>query len=334
MARASMITLIFATGMIETTFIVHAEDNFKPRSATTTTAPSDADLAEHAAFQRAMQTFEPAMDASDNGHAVDFVALREAMGRFWAEFPNVHKSATLLTFYMDMFAKAHPERVGTEWASFVECSSPVAAEVARGKVRFAEVSRHPFEFSFVAMDGRVIDLGKLRGKVVLIDFWATWCTPCIKQIPAMKRLYSALHEQGFEIIGISLDRPEDKQKLIDFLSNEKLAWPQLYDGRAWQNELVVRYGVNSAPTTFLLDKEGNLGGDGSGRARAGKPCETAAQPAGDRSLILLFVRAGRQKVTSAQAKFAQTASPTCDVDAVPPRSRVWFFLSATTSLHA
>src|SRR5690242_5069187 len=82
--------------------------------------PAAADRAEQAAVRRAMDTFLPAMDAQGAGQTVDFSALREAMGKFWVEFPDAHKSVTLLTFYMDMFAKANPERVQAEWASFTE----------------------------------------------------------------------------------------------------------------------------------------------------------------------------------------------------------------------
>jgi thiol-disulfide isomerase/thioredoxin len=232
----------------------------KPQKSTINpdVAQTDSDTAEKAAFQQAMDTFLPAMDAQDAGQAVDFSALREAMSKFWEKFPNVHKSVTLLTFYMEMFAKANPERVQDEWALFSECHSPVAAALARGKVRFAELTRQPFELAFTALDGRTVDLGNLRGNVILIDFWATWCLPCIKQITALQRLYAEYHGQGFEIIGVSMDREEDKNKVIDFLSREGLPWPQYYDGKGWQSEIAVRFAINSLPTTFLLDKEGRL----------------------------------------------------------------------------
>lgn len=119
------------------------------------------------------------MNAQDRGDTVNFGALRAAMLTFWEEFPNVHRSATLLTFYMDMFAKAHPDSVASAWASFVGCSSPVASELARGKVRFAGLRQHPLECTFSLLDGRTLDLRSLRGKVVLIDFWATWCKSCL-----------------------------------------------------------------------------------------------------------------------------------------------------------
>ena len=180
------------------------------------------------------------------------------MDGFWREFAEAHKSASLLTFYMDMYAKAHPDSVEAEWASFADCRSPVAAALARGKLRFAALSRQPFELAFVALDGRNVDLQTLRGKVVLVDFWATWCGPCLQQMPVLKRLYAEHHARGFEIIGVSLDRAENKDKLIAYLAREQLDWPQHFDGRVWEGDLAVRYAINAAPTTLLLDRQGRL----------------------------------------------------------------------------
>lgn len=199
------------------------------------------------------------MNAQDRGDTVNFGALRAAMLTFWEEFPNVHRSATLLTFYMDMFAKAHPDSVASAWASFVGCSSPVASELARGKVRFAGLRQHPLECTFSLLDGRTLDLRSLRGKVVLIDFWATWCVPCVQQLPTLKRLYAAYHKRGFEIIGVSLDRDEDRQKFKDLLAREGISWPQQFGG-GWQNPIATRFAVNALPTTFLLDKQGKIEG--------------------------------------------------------------------------
>jgi thiol-disulfide isomerase/thioredoxin len=220
--------------------------------------PTETERAEQAAFQRVASAIYSAEEALAGHQPVDFPALREGMEKYWAEYPNAWRSA--LNVYMGVFAKAHPDRVLAEWASFTNCINPREAQLAEGKVRFATLSRQPFEFTVTAIDGRAVDLAKLRGKVVLIDFWATWCVPCVQQIPELKQLYGKYHEQGFEIIGIALDRAEDKQKLLKFISQQSLAWPQYYDGKVWQNEIAARYGVHSAPTTFLLDQEGNLVG--------------------------------------------------------------------------
>ena len=237
---------------------VNATERSLETVATTGTDSTDKNRDEKMAFRQAMDVFLPAMDAQDSGRSVDFAVLRKSMDYFWSEFPDAHKSVSLLTFYMDMYGKAYPDSVEAEWASFAECRSSLAAQLARGKVHFIEISRQPFAFSFIALDGREVDLSRLQGKIVLVDFWATWCAPCLKQIQVLKRLYTEYQTKGFEIVGISLDRAEDRQKLIGYVSSEQLAWPQHFDGKAWEGELVTRYAINSVPTTFLLNKEGRI----------------------------------------------------------------------------
>jgi len=256
--KYSWVLAVIVAGILMASYKARAQGEARP--TTNSTASIEGGPAEKNAFQEAMKTFLPAMDAQDSGKAVDFVSLREAMAKYWIQFPTAHHSVTLLTFYMNMFTKAHPDRVQAEWGSFTQSNSPMAADLARGKVRFFELSEKPFRLTFVALDGRLVDLDQLRGKPVLIDFWATWCVPCVKEMPLLKHLYGEYHKKGFEIVGVSLDRQEDKSKLIDFISENGLIWPQCFDGKVWQNEFAVRYAVNSAPTTFLLDEEGKLVG--------------------------------------------------------------------------
>lgn len=110
------------------------------------------------------------------------------------------------------------------------------------------------DISFTAIDGREINLADLKGKVVLVDFWATWCVPCLKVMPEVKALYNDFHDRGFEIIGISLD--SDKDKLANFVAKEEIAWPQYFDGEGWDNEIARRYGIESIPATFLIGPDG------------------------------------------------------------------------------
>ena len=103
-----------------------------------------------------------------------------------------------------------------------------------------------------------MDWKSYRGKVVLVDFWASWCGPCVAEAPNVLEMYKGYHDKGFEVIGISLDSAKDKQKLVDFIAKENLPWPQHYDGKYWKNEFAVRYAINSVPAMFLLDQRGML----------------------------------------------------------------------------
>lgn len=113
----------------------------------------------------------------------------------------------------------------------------------------------PFpELQFKAVDGNNISIGQLKGKFVLIDFWATWCGPCKSEIPGLVELYNQYHNEGFEIIGISLD--SDIKVLKEFLASSRVTWPQYFDGKGWNNEISSHFGIHSIPSIVLIDKDG------------------------------------------------------------------------------
>jgi peroxiredoxin len=114
----------------------------------------------------------------------------------------------------------------------------------------------PLDIRFTALDGREVDLTKLKGKVVLVEFWSTTCGPCVAEIPAVKATYEKLHSRGFEVVAISIDDKEST--LRRFIKDKDLPWPQHFDGKGWENKFAVQYGIFSIPTMFLVDKRGNL----------------------------------------------------------------------------
>ena len=114
----------------------------------------------------------------------------------------------------------------------------------------------PLDIEFTALDGREVDLAEMREKVVLVDFWSTTCGPCIAELPTVKAVYEKFHVRGFEVVAISLDDKETS--LRRFIAEKELPWPQHFDGKGWENQFAVRYGIFSIPTMWLVDKRGNL----------------------------------------------------------------------------
>ena len=171
--------------------------------------------------------------------------------------------------YVDALMKADPaaaEKFLRLRASEVETNAAVK-EMATGQLRIVEMSRQPLEMKLTAADGREVDLSKLRGKVVLIDFWATWCGPCIKEMPNVRAAYKKYHDRGFEVIGISFDKapgatPRAMEKTAaqvnEFAMKNDMPWPHHYDGKYWDNEFGRRFSIHEIPAVFLLGKDGRL----------------------------------------------------------------------------
>jgi thiol-disulfide isomerase/thioredoxin len=137
---------------------------------------------------------------------------------------------------------------------------PEVAKMAQDKIdaekRVEDLKTNPMDLKFTAVDGTKVDLADMRGKVVLIDFWATWCGPCRMEAPEVVALYDKYHGKGLEVVGISLD--QDKDQLLEFTKQQGMVWPQYFDGQMWDNKISKSYGIDSVPTVWLLNRKGLL----------------------------------------------------------------------------
>lgn len=113
------------------------------------------------------------------------------------------------------------------------------------------IGKPALDFKVADLDGEALSLEKYRGKIILLDFWATWCPPCIKEMPHLKQTYTKFKNKGFIIIGISADR--GLEPLKTYISKENITWPQHFDNGG---SIAKMYGITHIPTTFLIDGKG------------------------------------------------------------------------------
>jgi peroxiredoxin len=132
----------------------------------------------------------------------------------------------------------------------------IAGAIAVGLYGTLTSKGNPVDLTFSAQDGSTVNLADLRGKVVLLDFWATWCGPCREEVPNVVAAYNKYHDQGFEVVGISLD--QDSNQMTQFAAQNGMVWPQYFDGNGWGNSLAQRFSVHSIPQMWLLDRQGRV----------------------------------------------------------------------------
>ena len=217
----------------------------------------------------------------------DMAAVRAKIDALAARYPKSPHLAGLELSYARLLGKADPAATQDHLRKLAASDQPEIAEPAAGELRVAEMRTKPLEMKFTAADGREVDFAALRGKVVLIDFWATWCGPCIAELPNLTRVYNAYHDKGFEVVSISfensgiideaalksprnagkaLDTPDKiadkkakaKEKMLAFAKEKNMPWPQHFDGNYWGNEYGRMYNIRMIPAMFLIGKDGTL----------------------------------------------------------------------------
>ena len=148
---------------------------------------------------------------------------------------------------------------GTAFVAKLEKQQAQEAQAMKIQAGLVEGAQFP-DFNEKDVMGKPLSIANYKGKVVMIDFWATWCPPCRGEIPNVVATYQKYHDKGFEIIGVSLD--SDQEKLLSFIKENNMTWQQYFDGQGWNNKLAVKYGIESIPMTFLLDGNGKIIGKG------------------------------------------------------------------------
>jgi thiol-disulfide isomerase/thioredoxin len=214
---------------------------------------TDRDRTKVARQMRAIATIRKSGDAP--------VQAMPEVDRFLADYPNDPLGASLLGgFAQEVSARELKRRLLKRLIDTFP-DGP-AAKGARATLSLYDRLGKPFSLDFQdPIKNERVSTTSLKGKVIIVDVWATWCGPCVAEIPKMKALYAKYKTQGVEFIGVSLDRPESEGGLVNvrkFVTKNEVTWPQYYDGKAWEGPLVEKLGIRSIPAVFLIDADGNL----------------------------------------------------------------------------
>jgi peroxiredoxin len=220
-------------------------------------------LAANALGARALLHFQFSMQQTGSENDPDACKrLFDMAKQFATKAPNDPRATQLMFMIGTRALSGNQYDTAREVLKYTSEVDPAGqfGQMAASKLILLEAIGKPPEIAGPTLDGGEIDISQFKGKVVLVDFWATWCRPCVLELPNVQKAYDKYHDEGFEVIAVSFDRT--KQALAKFVEDRNLPWPQIFfdeEGkRYWDNPVGLKYGISAIPVTFLIDRDGNL----------------------------------------------------------------------------
>lgn len=214
-------------------------------------------------FQVRVNAIDPTLASDSMKLAIDaeYKSLQDKIYKEIRAFVNAHEGTLATYFAATYLMQETPVALIEEAANKMKATLPTSSYTLELENKVASIkpldpgSVAP-DISLTSPDGKVVKLSSLRGKVVMIDFWASWCRPCRMENPAVVALYNKYKQKGFEIYGVSLDQDMGKWKAA--IVADGLTWHHVSDLKGWSSTAAQLYKVNSIPFTVLLDKDGRI----------------------------------------------------------------------------
>jgi peroxiredoxin len=174
----------------------------------------------------------------------------------YANFSYIPRLGQIDSLYQQLDTAARVTYFGKQLAVIIE------------KTKQTAIGKNAPDFSANDVNGKPISLSSLKGKYVLLDFWASWCGPCRLENPNIVKAYHTFHNKGFEIFGVSLD--ESRDDWLQAIKKDGLNWTQVSDLKGWKSDAAALYGIKGIPMNYLIDKNGVI----VARGLHGKELET------------------------------------------------------------
>jgi peroxiredoxin len=182
----------------------------------------------------------------------------------YASFLKSNPQSPVALYALQQYAgyEIDADKVAPMFASLPEALKSYPSAVAFNErieiARKTAIGKYAMDFTQADTAGHPVSLSSFKGKYVLVDFWASWCGPCRKENPNVVKTFNKYKDKNFTVLGVSLDRPNGKDKWLKAIHDDNLTWTQVSDLKFWDNDVAKQYGIRAIPQNYLLDPEGKI----------------------------------------------------------------------------